>query len=268
MIKMKRVIVLLQFVCLSFLQTQAQTIPNESIWDAARDGKIASLKWYAQNGHDLNEVNEQGRTPLVFAVSHNQMESIDYLISQGVDINQQNKSGHTPLMWAASSSFSDNGQLGVFIVEKGAKINQINKYGTSALHLAVWYDKKDLVKKLIENNANLNFVSRRSGYKGTPLDVALRESRLAFAELLKKNGAKSVEQVNESASNAEIIPYRGHLAFEIKGEYGTSYEIQYSTDNKTWQTLETITFQKETTLYLDKSGVGQPKRFYRVKLGG
>ena len=80
MIKMKRVIVLLQFVCLSFLQTQAQTIPNESIWDAARDGKIESIKWYAQNGHDLNEQNERGLTPFVYAVQRGRRNIIDYLL--------------------------------------------------------------------------------------------------------------------------------------------------------------------------------------------
>ncbi|MDB4668807.1 ankyrin repeat domain-containing protein [bacterium] len=265
---MKRIIVLMQFVCLSFLQTQAQTIPNESIWDAARDGKIESIKWYAQNGHDLNEQNERGLTPFVYAVQSGRRNIIDYLLSQGVDINQQDKHGSTPLIWAGSLLAADDGRLGVYLISKGANINVVTNNGTSALHLAVWYDRKDLVNKLIEKKANLNFVSRSSSYAGTPLDVALRESRLAFAELLKKNGAKTVEQVNESVTKAEIIPYRGHLAFEIKGEYGTSYEIQYSTDNITWQTLETITLQNETTLYLDKTGVGQPKRFYRVKSEG
>jgi hypothetical protein len=67
----------------------------------------------------------------------------------------------------------------------------------------------------------------------------------------------------------EIVPYKGHLVFEIitKGNaLGKPHDVQFSTDNETWTTLETLTLNKETTLYLDKTGVGNPKRFYRVKL--
>ena len=67
----------------------------------------------------------------------------------------------------------------------------------------------------------------------------------------------------------EIVPYKGHLVFEIitKGNaIGKRHDVQFSDDNVNWETLDTIKLKKETTLYLDKSGVGKPKRFYRVKL--
>ena len=74
---------------------------------------------------------------------------------------------------------------------------------------------------------------------------------------------------DDSSHFVELFPFRGHLVFEIQVEskcIGKEFLIEYTTDNITWNALDIFSPNKETTLYLDRSGVGKPKRFYRVKL--
>jgi hypothetical protein len=53
----------------------------------------------------------------------------------------------------------------------------------------------------------------------------------------------------------------------INGQVGQTYRVDYVTHlqaNQQWQTLTNITLTTTPFLLLDPSGLGQPKRFYRV----
>ena len=86
-------------------------------------------------------------------------------------------------------------------------------------------------------------------------------SDVAVIEVIKKE--------QDTTGSSELVPYRGHLAFELvvkEENIGKVHAIEYSTDNQKWKTLELIVPNVKSTVYLDKSGDGEPRRFYRVKL--
>jgi len=71
--------------------------------------------------------------------------------------------------------------------EAGAKINQLDKNGNSALHLAVLLGNTRAAEFLILKGANLN---QNGGNGYTPLRYAAKYGRQSIAEALIKAGAK------------------------------------------------------------------------------
>ncbi|MCY4321538.1 MAG: ankyrin repeat domain-containing protein, partial [Bdellovibrionaceae bacterium] len=71
------------------------------------------------------------------------------------------------------------------ILEEGVDIHALNKYGDTALHLAVLKGYNNIIKALINHGAKLN---AKNNYGYTPLD---RAWTIETYELLKNNGANN-----------------------------------------------------------------------------
>jgi ankyrin repeat protein len=150
------------------------------------------------------------------------------------------------------------------LIDEGVDVNGKDNSGDAPLHKAAIYNRGDVAQVLFNNGADLQSKDKKGR---TPLEVATFYQVTEMVDLLKKLEKEKPKEIIP----AELTPYRGHLAFEItidKAAIGKPHRVEYSTDNKTWQILELITLEKESNVYLDKSGVGQPKRFYRVKSEG
>eukprot|EP00428_Durinskia_dybowskii_P074415 CAMPEP_0170406324 /NCGR_PEP_ID=MMETSP0117_2-20130122/27652_1 /TAXON_ID=400756 /ORGANISM="Durinskia baltica, Strain CSIRO CS-38" /LENGTH=356 /DNA_ID=CAMNT_0010663495 /DNA_START=50 /DNA_END=1120 /DNA_ORIENTATION=- len=99
-------------LALSFERTSAEDFieqTNERIddlaespyFDAARTGNLHIIRKELGLGHDLNIKNQDGWSPLTFAVEAYQPHVITLLLNNGADPNVQDKDGWTPLMFAA-----------------------------------------------------------------------------------------------------------------------------------------------------------------------
>ena len=73
-----------------------------SIHDAAESGNIKAVKQHLDAGADVSAKNENGWTPLHFAVCeyYGHKEIIELLITKGADVNAKAEGGWTPLDWA------------------------------------------------------------------------------------------------------------------------------------------------------------------------
>lgn len=49
---------------------------------------------------DINEVDENGWSALMFAINNNETKIVDILIDEGADVNIEDKDGNTPLKLA------------------------------------------------------------------------------------------------------------------------------------------------------------------------
>ena len=140
----------------------------------------------------------------LFARSTN-VEHVRRQLERGAKINQPNELGYTAIITAA-----DYNRLEVVkcLIDSGADVNQPTPTGYTALIAASYKGNVEMAQLLLRNGAHVD-----QGYGGeTPLVLAVRNRKLAMVEILVDGGA-SVE-----AANAE-----GHTPLEIARELLNRY---------------------------------------------
>ena len=119
------------------------------------------------------------------------------LIDKGTDVNTKNKFGSTPLHYVAHTGHKEVAEL---LIAKGADVNAKDEGGVTPLHrVAIWGHKeidkeidKETVELLIAKGADVN---AKDKYGDTPLDAAITRFRTEIADLLRKHGGKTAEEL-------------------------------------------------------------------------
>ncbi|KAK2578283.1 hypothetical protein KPH14_012873, partial [Odynerus spinipes] len=176
---------------------------------AARQWDMDIIKFLIENGADINATENDGRTPLCLFVKHNNdPEMVKFFVEHGADLN--NRSGGSPLYWAiyiydlstqialielgldVNAPIDSHDELKAplhvvkdvsvmqLLIDKGANVNIVDKYGNTPLHHAHYLP---LVKCLVENGADIN---ARNHEGCTPLHTAYD---FPIVEYLVENGA-------------------------------------------------------------------------------
>jgi len=150
-------------------------------------------------GANLNQVNEGGRTPLMYLNDAATVEFVRELISRGANVDASDESGETVLSNAVSAckievvkelinaggridtkddhnttilmraALNEDDQVARFLIEAGASIDAENTDGESALTFAARAGKGSVLKLLIDKGATINLTQ-------TDLDNALLSS--------------------------------------------------------------------------------------------
>ena len=99
-----------------------QTQLNNQLLEASEKGDINMVKQLIREGADVNNANNYGYTPLMWANTRGHLEIVKYLMEQGANVNQADIDGWTPLIWA-----SRNGHLEIvkYLVSQGADYSSI-----------------------------------------------------------------------------------------------------------------------------------------------
>ncbi|MDD9901902.1 MAG: ankyrin repeat domain-containing protein [Alphaproteobacteria bacterium] len=84
-------------------------------------------------GADVNVKNKHGRTALMEAVEHNQVNFVEKLLLKGADVNACDTIGVTSLMYAAAAGYLE---ITRFLLEKGADVEAVSKVGSTAADYA------------------------------------------------------------------------------------------------------------------------------------
>jgi ankyrin repeat protein len=97
---------------------------------AARNGYVEVARGLIRNGADVDVAGTLQRTPLHFAVEHEEM--VRYLVSAGAAVNATDALGNTPLHLAVRR----HGAV-TTLLELGADVSARNNLGDTALEIAV-----------------------------------------------------------------------------------------------------------------------------------
>lgn len=100
---------------------------------ACARGNLERVAALLRQGHDINTSDEEGRTPLMYAVHCNQPECVRFLINQGANLNQQSKDGSTALHYAA---FCGTEAMVLLLVDAGADHLVRDVEGRNPIHWA------------------------------------------------------------------------------------------------------------------------------------
>jgi ankyrin repeat protein len=123
------------------------------------------------------------------------VEIADLLLQSGADPNTIGSEGLTALIWAA---FNDNIALVQRLLDADADVNVCGI--CTALHAAVQSSTIEMVKLLLQNNADINMPDAADS---TPLDRALQEMNDEMANFLLSNGAKTAEEIDWDEYDSE-----------------------------------------------------------------
>lgn len=74
------------------------------------------------------------------------------LIKKGIDLNQLDENGQTPIIASITSGFGDLRWIRI-LLKKGANVNQLDEDGDSALDIAKYRNRQDIVELLLEFGA-------------------------------------------------------------------------------------------------------------------
>ena len=114
---------------------------------AALGGHLAIVKKLCAKGAQLDP---PGWTPLIYAASNGQNETVAYLLGIGANIEAESPNGTTALMMAVRGGHAATVDL---LIAKGADVNHRNESGASALAWAERGGYEAVVKALKQRGA-------------------------------------------------------------------------------------------------------------------
>ena len=147
----------------------ADDLGRRAIHFCVRNASLGSRKSpiseLATAGADLQVKDNYDRTPLHFAASFGSLSTLDCLLEhlpRGFDINAVDADGWTPLMWACR--LNNNHSIVETMIERGADIWPKSKNGEwSALKLACYHGLPEDTKKLLEPPAHERICVQENG---------------------------------------------------------------------------------------------------------
>ncbi len=196
------------FVCALFLFISG-CAANSPLIKATKDGDILATEKLIREGANINESDESGYTPLMYAIWSGKKETVTQLVNIGADVNKRDKSGYTPLLWAASYGYLDMAKL---LIDKGADVNARGNDQSSPLLLALEGNYHELSTLLIKEGADVNATNNKNNvalyYAAFCGDSKIANSMI---KLLVDNGAdasifiKSLEDEKEAYYASEVL---------------------------------------------------------------
>ena len=149
-----------------------------------------------RGAHTDIPTNKAGWTPLFHTVARMQDETIHkhlaLLMQLGSNVNYTDKNGRTPLMVAASMGRKHAVEV---LRNNYADIDRLDKFGWSALMLAVYYNHIEVSRFLCECGCNVNLTSPQGM---NAMRLAQKHQRKRIIELLLDYGALEVHNDEDS----------------------------------------------------------------------
>jgi len=158
--------------------------------------------------------NYVGLTPLLASIAMARVDYAQALLKRGADPDLADNKGVTPLMFAAEDDHVEIAQL---LVKYGADINKRLKNGDTALHFAAIYNSASVAYFLVTKSVALEM----RNFKGyTPVMLAALSGSSYVADILIKAGADLEKTDALGRNSVDLAGFKNHhaLAGAIEGE--------------------------------------------------
>jgi ankyrin repeat protein len=143
-----------------------------------------------ERGADVNATNRFGWTALLLALKEGRADVVEALLRASADVHKAVKNGDAPLTMAASVPIAK------MLIERGAEVNAVNRFGQTALFCAARDSRADVVEALLQAGAD---VSKDDEYYGdAPLIMA---ASAPIVKMLIERGA----EVNAVIDSARLL---------------------------------------------------------------
>ena len=154
-------------------------------------------------------------------------------------------------------------------LNKGADVNAKDYIGRTPLHHAArWSHKghKKVAELLIAKDADVN-ARKKNG--DTPLDEANWRNTPEIADLLRKHGGKTGEELAHMPSliySKDKLTINVPFDFRFTAKAGKSYTVEATGDLRKWNKVETISGTGSEVKFTDIRKALFERQYYRVKV--
>ncbi|KAL8744547.1 MAG: hypothetical protein Q9184_007987, partial [Pyrenodesmia sp. 2 TL-2023] len=196
------------------LQQAAVYSPNDDGWTplhyAVRHGQDDIVALFLDRGCPIDVQTNHGQTPLFLAISNAKIDTADLLLHRGADANIATLSGDTPLFRAVRIG---NMHLVSSLISNGCDINARRNLGDTALREAIGRASDELIEFLVQNGAGM---STTDGYQMTCSDWLRRlRPHLLKSQLI----AQRLDKGRVGPNMAMLRRYTSKLAVIIRRDY-------------------------------------------------
>ncbi|CAI4227277.1 unnamed protein product [Auanema sp. JU1783] len=194
------------------IEAQSERTKDTALSLACSGGRKEVVEVLLAHGANKEHRNVSDYTPLSLAASGGYVDIVNMLLNAGAEINSRtgSKLGISPLMLAAMNGHKEATRV---LLEKGSDINaQIETNRNTALTLACFQGRTDVVRLLLQHNAN---VEHRAKTGLTPLMEAANGGYVEVGVLLLEHNADpNTTPVPSSRDTAlTIAADKGHDKF-------------------------------------------------------
>lgn len=169
---------------------------------AASAGDTGRLKALLAAGHNINQRDGEGYTPVMWAALNGQVNAVSTLVTLGANLNVQDREGYTALMWATQNKHTTIVRQ---LLNAGASVNLRDHHGYTALHWAAQDGQLHIAQMLLQRGADPN-ARDMEGY--TPLMWASQQGHGPLVYELLALGA-----------NKGFRDRRGYTAHDLANAY-------------------------------------------------
>lgn len=143
--------------------------------------------------------------PLHVACAWNRPEAMFALLEKDPDVSASGPGGWTPAFWCA---LTGQNRLLEHLLRRGAKVQDADDQGRTALHVAASNNHLRVVAALLGAGADVNCQATRGGE--TPLHLAAERGHLAICECLIFNKAQLALKDEAGQTALELAEQNGH----------------------------------------------------------
>lgn len=124
---------------------------KRSLAEEAESGDEISVGSWIREGHNADELDAYGYTPLLNASAMGRLQAVNQLIKNGADLNKPGPFGFTPLHAAAQNGHRE---VVASLINAGARIDAQNQDMDTPMHLALRSNHIEIVYMLLRNGGN------------------------------------------------------------------------------------------------------------------
>jgi len=179
----------------TILERLAFSAHQEPYYNLVRQGNTSLLitrlkKDKVQPKDRLTFLKKHAPEVLHVACVNNQLKMLHFLIGTIRMPQLRNEAGYDPIHYAViGSRQGENQDCLNYLLKKGANVNARGPFAYTPLHIAVIYDRLDLVMLLHQYGANVNGLVEKGHYHLKPIHLAATHNKADIATFLLTHGA-------------------------------------------------------------------------------
>lgn len=173
-------------------QSSSETVPvpapemfsPNALLKSVKEGDLGQVeKILTDKDYNIEEIDQEGNTPLNVAVHSNQIEIAKRLIDHGADINRQNTISDSPYLYGGAEGRTE---ILAYMLSKGEPdLSKVNRFGGNALIPAAEKGHLDTVRLLLDDGrVEVNF-QNNYGYTALIETVALNDGSQLYQDIAK-----------------------------------------------------------------------------------